>query len=282
MAANRTRVVAKGLLRLDTPVEDRREEFGLWVKREDLACRPPGPPFSKSRGVYAHVLSRPEDTVGVLDTYHSQAGHAVAAVCKVLGKRCVNYYPEFKHEPGHREAQDRSSALGAELVGLQAGRSAVLFHQAKKHLKEKMGGGYFMPNALKLPESITETAREVPDRPFDHIIIPSSSGTIAAGVVKGVMEKGFTKTNFVVHMGYSRSVAEMSSYILKSSGHSAAKLEMVDEGYGYKDYAGDAYPPPWPCNRYYDLKALRWWQWVTDRGEVAKKYPGEVLFWNIG
>src|SRR5688572_5000579 len=171
------------MLREGTPLEDYREEYGLWVKREDKACPPPGPPFSKTRGVYARVASRPEDLMGVLDTAHSQAGWAVARACQILGKRCVNYYPEFKHEPGPREAQVRARDLGAELVGLPAGRSAILFHEARKRTEAL--GGYIMPNALKLDESVTETAKEVPDQDFDAVIIPISSGTIAAGVIRG-------------------------------------------------------------------------------------------------
>src|SRR5262245_58591009 len=102
------------MLRSGTPVEH-WPEYGLYVKREDLACPPPGPPFSKTRGVYAHVKSRREEVIGVLDTYHSQAGHAVARACEILGKQCWNFYPEFKHEPGPREPQYRAFKLGAEL-----------------------------------------------------------------------------------------------------------------------------------------------------------------------
>jgi hypothetical protein len=89
-------VTAGGMLRGRTPVEDHRAAYGLWVKREDLSCPPPGPPFSKARGVYARVASRPEGVIAVLDTRHSQAGWAVARACQVLGKECVNFYPEFK------------------------------------------------------------------------------------------------------------------------------------------------------------------------------------------
>lgn len=277
------RITAGGMLRASTPIEDHRTEYGLWVKREDQACLPPGPPFSKARGVYARIASRPEKVIGALDTYHSQAGHAVARACQVLGKQCINYYPEFKHEPGCREPQRRAAALGAELVGLPAGRSAILYHAARKDCERR--GGYMLPNALKLTESVVETAREVPldfaewedvgDGPRPAwVILPASSGTIAAGVVKGFGDT----TDFIIHLGYSRSPQEVRRYVEESSElvGIGKRLTLIDEGYSYRDSAGPGPTPPWPCNEYYDLKAFRWW--LRHRGD----YGGDVLFWNVG
>lgn len=259
------------MLRANTPIEDYRKEYGLWVKREDLACFPPGPPFSKTRGVYARIASRPETLIGVLDTYHSQAGHAVARACQVLDKRCLNFYPEFKHEPGPREPQIRAQKLGAELYGLPAGRSAILFHTARKETEAR--GGYMMPNALKLGESVAETAKEVPQSQFfDWVLIPASSGTIAAGVILGFG----TDTRYLVHLGYSRSQEQVRRYLIEQSGLADAEIEIIDEGYAYKDVAKDGETPPWPCNVYYDLKAFRWYQ------SNRKRYAGNILMWNVG
>src|SRR5262245_5157781 len=99
------RIVAGGMLRTGTPIEDYRAEYGLLVKREDKACPPPGPPFSKARGVYAWVKKQQADIIGVLDTRHSQAGHAVARACQVLDKQCYYYYPELKNEPEPKPPQ---------------------------------------------------------------------------------------------------------------------------------------------------------------------------------
>jgi hypothetical protein len=270
-----SRIVAEGMLRENTPLEDWTAEWGLWVKREDRACPPPGPPFSKARGVYAWCAARRETLIGVLDTRHSQAGWAVARACQVLGKRCLNFYPEFKHEPGPREPQRRAEALGAELVGLPAGRSAILYHEAKKRTEAR--GGVTIPNALKLEESVTETAREVPARPFDAVLIPVSSGTIAAGVIKGFVGAGRPRLPlFVLHLGYSRSHEQVRKYVREASGVPDAPLELVDEGYEYKDSARPGPTPPWPCSAWYDLKAVRWL--CANRG----RFPGETLFWNIG
>lgn len=269
-----SKLTASGMLREGTPVQDYRAKYRLWVKREDLACPPPGPAFSKARGVWARVQSRPEPLIGVLDTRHSQAGHAVARACQILGKRCVNYYPEFKHEPGPKPPQLSAQALGAELHGLPAGRSAILFHQAKK-LTEFLGG-YMMPNALKLFESVEETAKEVTLAAYANVIIPVSSGTIAAGVIRGFSGMR-PQPRFILHLGYSRSAGAVVKYVEEASGVTAGDWVIIDEGYSYADVAVPGPTPPWPCNEYYDLKAFRWWE----RNRL-EKYPGETLFWNIG
>ena len=270
---SRGRVSENGLLRINTPIEH-YPEYNLWVKREDLACLPPGPPFSKVRGVYAHLLSVPHRHIGVLDTYHSQGGWAVALVCRALGKLCTVYYPEYLHDPGYRYPQERALALGAALHGLPAGRSAVLWHAARRATEGL--GGYMLPNALKLPESVAETAEETPNRGFDNVVISASSGTLAAGVIKGFTRRGKPVRRFVVHLGYSRSHEQLLRYLHEQSGCAEAPIEIIDEEYSYKDKARDGETPPWPCNEYYDLKAFRWWL------ENRRKYGGSTLFWNIG
>jgi hypothetical protein len=269
-------VTAGGMLRGRTPVEDHRTAYGLWVKREDLSCPPPGPPFSKARGVYARVASRPEGVIAVLDTRHSQAGWAVARACQVLGKECVNFYPEFKHSPGPREPQLRAKSLGAELVGLKAGMSAVLWNVANRRCREE--GWYLMPNALKLSESVAETAKEVPLRVYEWVLIPVSSGTIAAGVISGFCRRILKRPRFILHLGYSRSHDELRAYVAAASGVDlpSGSVVLADEKYHYKDTSRPGPTPPWPCNEYYDLKAFRWW--LANRG----RFPGETLFWNVG
>jgi hypothetical protein len=270
-------LIAGGMLRINTPIEH-YPELGLYVKREDLSCPPPGPPFSKARGVYAWVKKQESELIGVLDTVHSQGGHAVARACQILGKFCLNFYPEFKYQPGPKEPQLRARELGAKLFGLPAGRSAILYHAAKKQTESH--GGIIIPNALKLTESVEETAKEVPSEAFDTVIIPASSGTIAAGVIRGFVEKFPRKAGlprFVVHLGYSRSTKEVRKYLGDASECSAAETaEIIDEGYAYKDVARSGPTPPWACNEFYDLKSFRWYMANRER------FSGKVLFWLIG
>lgn len=286
-----------------TPVEH-YPELDLWVKREDLCC-PPGPHFSKTRGVYAHIKARPEKVIGCLDTSHSQGGWATAQACKLLGKKAVVYYPETvrMRRDGYelQEQQAIPRILGASLVPLQAGRSSVLYHGAKKDLSKGPGGHYMMPNALKLPEMIEETVAEVlrtPLPPVRTVIISASSGTIAAGVISGLTRLGYDG-EIVVHQGYSRGAGAIRAYMGQMVGEYASDLwardehphqltghdrirlwrddfTLVDEGYAYGDRSKMS-EAPFPCNTFYDRKALHWW---LTKGHQTRRT--EALLWNVG
>jgi hypothetical protein len=265
-----------------TPVDDHMSQLGLVVKREDLSC-PGGPNFSKTRGVWEHVASRPERLIGVLDTSHSQGGWAVARACAEQGKQCVNYYPLYKHrqECLVPPVQERSISLGAELRPLPAGRSAVLYHRARREVEEL--GGYMMPNALKLPETVAETAREV-GRTFPRglagsclpVLVSASSGTVAAGVLRGLVSLGWDGP-LIVHLGYSRPHGAVRMYIGSMSGVDHSGLVIIDEGYAYKDRARPgAAALPFPSNDFYDRKAVSWWL-REGRAQWRK-----ALLWNVG
>lgn len=274
-----------------TPVDDRLAEFGLLVKREDLSCPPPGPPFSKARGVFAHIEKRAEPVIGVLDTRHSQGGWAVARACQLLGKRCVNFYPSLKGAPGPHEAQKRSADLGALLVALPGGRSAVLYHGARARLGRSFGeDAYLMPNALKLAESVEETCKEavrtaISLRRVETVLVSASSATLAAGVLSGLVQIGW-EGRLVIHLGYSRSEPQVRQYVAKQAGlvwkdatvGTAVEIEVIDEGYQYADRARPGAEPPFPCNEYYDLKAFRWWV----REGYRRYNSSTALLWNIG
>lgn len=259
------------------------------VKREDLCAPLPGPSFSKIRGVVAHIKNRPESTIGVLDTYHSKAGHAVAYVCNHLGRKCVDFWPRYKKDgsaDAPRIQQQRARQLGAELVDLPAGRSAVLYHGAHKHLRENFHDSYLMPNALKLPESITENAAEAvrtaPDLPGQGTLILSiSSGTVAAGVLLGFKQAGILDGyDVILNMGYSRSQDSTRAYIERAAGIQLTdRVRFVDEGYNYADAAPQGVSVPFPCNPYYDQKAWNWLQKPENLEPLAHK---PIVFWNIG
>ena len=262
----------------------------VFVKREDL-CAPPGaPPFSKMRGVLKHVQSRPESVIGVLDTFHSKAGWAVAYACREFGKTCLNYYPEYKKLQGVvQPQQERAQEHGAGLVKLPAGRSAILFHRAKKDLAQFSSDSYMMPNALKLPESVDENAEEAErtgqqfhGHGLGTLVISISSGTVASGVLVGLRRAGALPKDVILHMGYSRSHDEALHYILGPLSRvwgpgpwTPPAVHLVDEGYNYADKVD--FPAPFPCNPYYDLKAWKWLNTTAVRG-LARP----ILFWNIG
>ena len=163
------------------------------------------------------------------------------------------------------------------MVAMPATMSSVLFYVVRKQLTAEPGT-YMMPNALKLTESVEETAREllrtsIPHE-VTHIIVPSSSATIASGVVSGL---GLRPIKVIVHLGYSRSEVAVRRYIDRMAGTGASdRVIIVDEGYEYKDAARPGATPDWPCNEFYDLKAYRWW---VRTGRT--KYPNALL-WNVG
>ena len=263
-----------------TPVERLSER--LSVKREDLCSPYPGPAFSKIRGVLKHIENRPESVIGVLDTYHSKAGWAVSYVSNHLGKSALDFYPRYKADgEGLRPQQEMARKYGAELYQLQAGRSAILYHRARKECAKR--GAYLMPNALKLPETVRECAEEFLRTPdlgrYPNLVISVSSGTIASGVLLGFAKAGIYPTVWL-HAGYSRSESELRRYISAKVPKLAfwpSDVHLIDEGYAYKDAAKTDDPPPFPCNPYYDLKA---WKWLHEGGSDRMK--GEILFWNIG
>jgi hypothetical protein len=235
------------------------------------------------------MRERPEKTIGVLDTYHSKAGWAVAYVGRELGKRVVNFWPKYKADkPGELRVQQLIAArLGATLYALPAGRSAILYHKANRIMRERFPGGYLMPNALKLEESVTETAEQV-----DHTawffrsagiesppvwVVSISSGTIAAGVLSGLLRNDL-RPEVYLHMGYSRSHEEVRRYLrqMTCGEYPENRVHLVDEGYAYKDRV-EGVIAPFPCNPYYDLKA---WDWMRRNRSM---FDGrEILFWNIG
>lgn len=243
----------------------------IWVKREDLCC-PGGPDFSKIRGLVAHLQDYEGTVIGILDTVHSKAGWGVAWICRELGLTCYNFYPTYKGETGLRLNQQKSEELGARLIPLPAGRSAILFHQARRQLSEMTNGeGVMLPNGLQLDESIEATYKEAlgqcpPDSLGGTWVVSASTGTIATGVARALKELD-PSTQLIVHMGYSHSQQRLRERV-------GPEPIIVDEGYAYKD-ATD-YPCPFPCNPYYDLKAWKWLQ------ENRQRLGSPLAFWNIG
>lgn len=251
------------LISPDTPWENYE---GIWVKREDLSC-PEGPRFSKIRGVYENLSKLPVGTtVGVLDTVHSKGGWGVAYICEALGLKCIDFYPG----PTPRSSQLKAQEHGASLIPLKPGRSAILFHQAKKTLSALVENGYMMPNGLQLEESVQATRRIVeltPDKLLGGTwVVSASTGTIAAGVFQGLRGRA----HLVVHLGFSRSHNKLRQRV-------GEEITIIDEGYEYKDSVD--YPCPFPCNPYYDLKA---WRWLKSVPSPIKPLKEPVVFWNIG
>ena len=273
------------LVKNNTPWEDYTlGDHTVWVKREDLCCPYPGPSFSKIRGVVAYLDAKkkelgPDLVVGVQDTMHSKAGWGVAYVCQKLGLRGIDFYPKLKiydGKPG--PAQEIAHKLGAELVQDRPLKSSVLWARSRKYMAEHYHTQVMMPNGLKLLESIEATAKELVEyTPKELIggtwIASVSSGTLASGIWRGLAGCGFVGT-LIAHLGYSRSHDQVTRDIVGKCG-SNAKLVIIDEKYQYKDKVNNSWIP-FPCNEYYDAKALTW----LCNNVATLQQP--VVFWNIG
>jgi hypothetical protein len=268
---------------ISTPWEEYEiNQIPVYVKREDLCSNSPAAPrFSKIRGLDAYLRKQDRHTiVGVMDTVHSMAGWGAAYVCYKLHMSCVDFYPVLKADTGLRPNQIRAQALGALLYPMKAGMSAVLYNQAKKILKTEHGvNSLMLPNGLKIQETVDATAEEVLLSPNNLIktgtwVVSISSGTIACGVIKG-LDKLRYQGKIVLHMGYSRSEDEVKRYIKSKAECYPFDMDIIDEGYEYKDKVDNSWIP-FLCNEFYDAKAFTWLSRNIDT------LPQPVIFWNIG
>jgi 1-aminocyclopropane-1-carboxylate deaminase/D-cysteine desulfhydrase-like pyridoxal-dependent ACC family enzyme len=262
-----------------TPIEVYPELADLSVKREDMSCGSPA--LAKARGAYARVQQMTRKgvrTFGALDGYHSRNTWALASACAAYGARCLAFYPNYKKEPGPREAQLRAQELGAELRPLPAGMMSVLWYQARKIVRAE--GGHMLPNAMKFTESVAATAAEVGEEEasFEQIIVPSSSATIAAGVIAGVVLRG-SSTRVVVYLSHTKKRDPLLKYIRESVHFVTGEdrlpsLHFVEEGYNYREPSRVIRELPFPASPFYEQKAIDWWM---REGERLR-----TLFWNIG
>jgi hypothetical protein len=139
-----------------------------------------------------------------------------------------------------------------------------------------------MPNALKLPEtvgSVAEEVRRTQTATFKDVVVSASSGTIAAGVLRGLRAKPGPQPRVYIHLGYARPEGAVRDYLRTMSGlPDLGDVVVINEGYAYKDtYRNpEGYAFPFPSNPYYDGKA---WVWMN-RNRDRLRLP--ALLWNIG
>jgi len=277
------------LIRNNTPIECYRiGSHIVHVKREDLCVSPPGPPFSKCRGLYAHLQtlkSQGVRTVGYVESSVSMAGWGVAWMTEALEMESVIYDPQYVHDTPHLLLFHRRKwkQFKAMIRPVPAGRTSVNFHIAKRALAEEFGPKAMMlPIGLRFPETVDETAKEA-EQTF-HKLLPRSivvcvgSGTIAAGLLKATRNKPI--------LIYGIRSCSGSVYLKRKEIFLKARrttnpllavknpMDVIDPGWDYsKPYTGSV---PFPCHPYYDRKA---WKWLRDN---INKVPKPVLFWNIG
>lgn len=267
----------------------------VFVKREDLTCDFPGPPFSKVRGLYP-VLSHLKDAgvshVGYMETAISMAGWGICWICDHLGLTPVIFYPRYKggykyNQPFQMLAWSyfKSIILPVEKPNLQS----INYYVAKRRFHELFPEGHFLPLGLPFPETVQAVSDEVQFHTPKHcltgsIVVCAGSGAMAAGIVKGVSELGLTPTlhAILVHkkdqIGMRDTIMGMSNKVfaslVKGSDCTLKGLFVHDLGYDYTDR--EMIRTGFPCNEYYDRKAYKF---IHDNIHKLKK---PILFWNIG
>lgn len=273
----------------NTPIETYEVQGQkVYVKREDL-CAPEGAPtFSKIRGLIPHLQHLKECgfcTVGYTETSVSMAGWGVAWAGEQLGLKTVIFDPQYKNTPPllHYHRKQWSKFSNVVLIPIKAGMAKVNWNISKNILREQYGDkAILLPLGLPLDESVEATACEASNTlnelDFKTVVINVGSGTMTAGIWKGLDKKQGLMYGI---MGRTGSVYNKLNTIQKKSGKlnsglfsSNWKLKLVNPGWEYTQMS--KYPCPFPCHPYYDRKA---WQWLC---ENINQLEPPILFWNIG
>lgn len=276
----------------DTPIKKYQiKGKQVWVKREDLACFPPGPPFAKVRGllpILEELKERGIKTVGYMETDISMAGWGVSYFCQQLNMKAVIFMPAYKEGKRHnQEFQLRKwKEFGAEILPLERpNRLQINFYRARKIFLEKYKDAVMLPQGLPFEQTIQQICGQVklvpPKQLNGSIVSCLGSGTMAAGILRGCSAMNKWPDYYGILVS-PKSAVGMRKRILKMANLSGgllggvltAKFSVID--YGYEYTVPENCQCPFPCNSYYDKKA---WKWLLDHIDTLKK---PILFWNIG
>lgn len=259
----------------------------ILVKREDLSCPAPGPPFSKMRGlmtVLSQLKARGYTTIGYTETSISMAGWGVAYGCQLLGLQAVLFDPQYVETPTlltyHRRMWKKFNPI---IISVKAGMARVNFNISRKILADKYGQqSTMLPLGLPFPASVEATYTEgkktrEKDKQVDScasVVVNVGSGTICAGVLKAFSDK----TVYGI-MGRTGSTEQKKKKIFEKAGPLFGGMikpdfHLVDPGWEYTQ--ASSIRTPFPCHKYYDAKA---WQWLVENIEEVQE---PILFWNIG
>lgn len=275
----------------NTPIEKYQIDGGeIFVKREDLCSIPPLPPFAKVRGLYAHLVKLKSlgiSVVGYTETSISMAGVGVSVIAKELGVRAVIFNPVYKEEQEvltfHRS---KWKEFGADIIDIKAGMAKVNYHISRKLLLEEYGNcAIMLPLGIPFSETVDEVAKEFIiskcDR-FKTIVICVGSGTMAAGVLKGIRLANANVDVFGVLCRMTKRLSTKRSLILAHAGIVIGGdfFYLIDFGYEYTQKVD--IDCPFPSNNFYDKKAYKFLAENRKVGYNKNKFKEPILFWNIG
>lgn len=287
----------------NTPIEKYiYDNITYFVKREDLSCKSPGPPFAKIRGLYPHMRKLKAEgvtTVGYMDTAISMAGWGISYFAKKLKMQAVIYYPQYKDGFKYNQTVfiKKWERFGAIICPLEKPNLyQINVYRAENRFKKQYPDGVWLPNGLNLPETL-ESVCEESFQTFKQIQPTSivccvGSGVMLAGILQG-LNRAMVRTK------------EINAVLIHRQVNIPAKRTKILNHAGFKDYMHPGFFPeypsigsvtnalniikteylyheqakmkaPFPCNTYYDLKAF---EWMINN---IHKLPQPILFWNIG
>ena len=280
----------------NTPVE--KYQIGdrqIHVKREDLCTQPPGPTFSKVRGLWRHLetlKAKGCKVVGYTETSISMAGWGVAWMAPMFDMKAVIFDPQYaprKKLPRHLRLLDfhreQWAKHKATIEKIPAGRARVNYHFCRKRLAEKYANSTMLPLGLVLPEAVEETALEAQRTKgkWGSVVVNVGSGTVCAGLLRHFHSLDNSPRIYGI-LGRTGDMKRKSKQIVKKAAIREAglfgkepKLTLVDGDYQYTDFANGS--APFPCHDFYDLKA---WVWLERLPEAEIILEEPILFWNIG
>lgn len=263
----------------------------IFVKREDLACSAPGPPFAKVRGLYPVLKKLKAQGIthfGYMDTSISMAGWGLSYFCKKMGLKAVIFYPVYKNGKRHnQEFQIKKwKEFGATIIPFEKpNRLMINWYRARKILKEGYPDSEMLPQGLPFEETIEKVSDEVKKdfeifQKIKTIVLCIGSGTMASGILRG-LHSIIAKTEIYGIVVAPKDTARMKKKIYNMAGVDEkgffafkGRVNIIDHGFQYTDK--EMIECPFPCNPYYDLKA---WKWMV---ENIDKIEHPALFWNVG
>ena len=264
----------------------------ILVKREDLACPPPGPPFAKVRGLLPVLKNHQGNgvkVIGYMETTVSMAGWGISYFCKQLGMKSVIFKPVYQDEkPRHEQLfqEKKWKEFGADIISLEKpNRLMINWYRARKILQDKYQHSVMLMQGLPFSETVEEIAKQIVrhKRVFQSVkslVTCIGSGTMTAGIIKGLDQIDCPVKVYGVIVAQknlqvmNKKIHRMAGLNLDGFFAAKPKMRLVDAGYVYTQK--EQVKCPFPCNPYYDRKA---WKWLVDNIAILEK---PILFWNIG
>lgn len=177
---------------------------------------------------------------------------ALALTAKNMGRKATLFVAE-RAKPHARTLE--ASRLGAKVIPVSPGYMTVVQSRAREYCRET--GAFLIPFGVDFPEAIAtiaDAARATGADP-DEVWCASGSGVLARGLAMAWPKA----RRHVVQVGRELSPRDIAG----------ATIHIHPKKFGETA----SIKPPFPSDPHYDAKA---WEVC-----MAKRGPGEVLFWNV-